>query len=533
MLPRSTHRFFFLSFAALVAFSLPLSNLGVSIGIIGLVVNWLLEGGYRFRRVTSKSALPLFVFVGIYGVALLGLIFTTDFSWAFHDLRIKLPLLLLPLVFFFSDRISDKELRVVLLALVGGVLVGSVASMLALWGLIPVEINSSRSISLFISHIRFALLVCLAIAGLIYLFFRNFHTLSFWLRVVGIALTGWFYVYIFILQSETGMIILILLTFSFLVWKIIEIKNSMYRLWGFAFLVAAVLLLASFVTKTISFYYTVDVVDRNLDSYTTANGRPYSNDFSSTAVENGHFVDLLVCEEELAREWNRRGLLDYEAEGPNGYKVKYALKRFLTSKGLSKDSVGVWSLSNDEVVAISNGVANILDISPFSIKGKVYRLVREVDLYRKGYNAGGSSLAQRFVYWQIAKQIFLENWLTGVGTGDVKLAYQQKYAVNPTLIEPQFQLRAHNQYLTMFLTYGVFGGVLFIVALLYPLFAFRLWKEPLVLAFIAILLFSMLNEDTLETHIGVSFAAFFYSLLVFGWRRRLDDSTKNLPDEAR
>lgn len=532
-MPRSIHRILFLSFAALGAFSLPLSNVGVSVGIIGLVVNWILEGGYRFKSGASKGVLPLFLFIGIYGVALLGLIFTTDFSWALHDLRIKLPILLLPLVFFFSDQLSDRELGVVLLALVGGVLVGSAASMLALCGIIPVELSSSRSISLFISHIRFALLVCMAIASLVYLISRNYRSLSLWPKLVGIALTCWFFTYTFILQSETGMIILIVLTFSFLVWKIIRIKDSMYRLWGFAFLVAAVLLLASFVTKTISFYYTVDVVDHNLDSYTTANGRPYTNDYTSTAVENGHFVDLLVCEEELAREWNRRGSLYYEAEGPNGFKVKYALKRFLTSKGLSKDSVGVWSLSNDEVIAVSNGVANILDISPFSIKGKIYRLVREIDLYKRGCSVGGSSLAQRFVYWEIAKQIFLDNWLTGVGTGDVKLAYQQTYAENPTLIEPQFQLRAHNQYLTMFLTYGVFGGVLFIVALLYPLFAFRLWKEPLVLAFMAILLFSMLNEDTLETHVGVSFAAFFYSLFIFGWRRSVDTLSENLPDAGR
>ena len=161
-------------------------------------------------------------------------------------------------------------------------------------------------------------------------------------------------------------------------------------------------------------------------------------------------------------------------------------------------------------------------MNPFSIKGKIYRLVREVDRYNRGIGVGGSSLAQRFVYWKVAKDIFRENWLTGIGTGDIKNAYKQKYIENPSLLQPQYQLRAHNQYITMFVTYGFLGGLFFILALIYPLVASRAWKEPLVLAFVIILLLSMLNEDTLETHIGVSFAAFFYSLLVFGWVRRRD-----------
>ena len=429
---------------------------------------------------------------------------------------------MLPIVFFSSDRLEKKEFHLVLFALVIGVFVGSVASMLAFWQVIPVELTSSRSISLFISHIRFALLVCMGVSSLVYLIFIQYRKLPFLLKIIGIGLVVWLVVFTFILQSITGMVIMTLLFGIFLVWRIRAIPNSMYRLWAFSFLGAAVLIGASFVTKTISLYYTVEFVDPASDSYTTANGRPYTNNFSSKEVENGHFVDLFVCEDELEREWNRRGSIRYNEVDPEGFHVQYALKRFLTSKGLRKDSVGVWSLSNDEILSVSNGVANILDMNPFSIKGKIYRLVREVDRYNRGIGVGGSSLAQRFVYWKVAKDIFRENWLTGIGTGDIKNAYKQKYIENPSLLQPQYQLRAHNQYITMFVTYGFLGGLFFILALIYPLVASRAWKEPLVLAFVIILLLSMLNEDTLETHIGVSFAAFFYSLLVFGWVRRRD-----------
>ena len=520
MLSRSAHRYLFLFFSALVAFSLPLSEVGISVGLIGLVANWALE--WRYRNISSlKGAYPLFVFGGIYGLALVGLIFTTDFSWALHDLRIKLPLLLLPLVFYTSERLTERELHFVFLALVAGVLVGSMVSMLVLVGVIPVELTSSRSISIFISHIRFSLLVCMAVCCMVYMLFKRFRELSLLLKGVSLGVTVWLIMFVFILQSVTGMVVLTVLSVAFLIWQIRSIPNSMYRLWGFSFLVAAVLIVASFVTKTISLYYTVDKVDPSIGSYTTANGRLYSNNFTSRETENGHFVDLLVCEEELRREWNRRCLVQYDDQDANGFPLQYALKRFLTSKGLRKDSIGVWSLSNEEVIAVSKGVANVLDVSPFSIKGKIYRLVREIDHYRRGEGVGGASLAQRFVYWHVAKLIFAENWLTGVGTGDVRLAYKQKYAENPSLLPPNFQLRTHNQYITMFVTYGFMGGLFFIFALLYPIVFLKAWKEPLVLAFAAIFLLSMLNEDTLETHVGVSFAAFFYSLLVFGWARKL------------
>ncbi len=523
MLTPLFHRNLFLLFSALVAFSLPLSEVGVSVGMIGLVVNWIVESRFRLFPKLSRVELPLLLFLVIYALGIVGLIFTSDFSWAFHDLRIKLPLLLLPIVFFFSERLSEKEFRLILLALVLGVFIGSVASMLALFGVIPVEISSSRSISLFISHIRFSLLVCMAICGLIYLLIKDFSLLSISMRVGGIALAGWLFVFIFILQSITGMVILSVLTLVFLVWKILSIPNSMYRLWCFSFLGAALLIGASFITGTIASYYKVEIVDPNIENYTTANGRLYTNDFTSTASENGHYVDLLVCEEELAREWNRRGKVRYDELSTNGFHVKYALKRYLTSKGIPKDSVGVWSLCENEVTAISKGVANVLELSPFNIKGKIYRLVREMNVYMQDGNVGGSSLAQRFVYWKLAKEIFFENWLIGVGTGDIKLAYKQKYAENPSLLAPQFQLRAHNQYITMFTTYGLFGGFLFIAALIVPIILLRSWKEPLILAFSIIILLSMLNEDTFENHIGVSFAAFFYSVLIFSWKRTVPE----------
>lgn len=516
MFPKYIHRFFLVFFSMVVAFSLSVSEFALSVGIISLVVNWIVEGGFRNKIRSIKKDRALHWFLVVYFLSVAGLAFTSNFSWAFHDLRIKLPLLLLPLVFASTNPFTRGEKSIVLLALIGGVLAGSFISMLVVFRVIPVEIHSSRDISLFISHIRFSLLVNMALCSTVYLL-RNYRSeLPRLVKLVGLMLALWFFAFIFILQSLTGVVVLVLLSVWFLVWQVRQISNPVYRFGAITLSAAAVFIVLSYITNTISFYYSVEKLPEDLSTYRTANGRSYSNDLKSTAVENGHFVNVLICEQELRNEWSRRSNIGYDSIIETGYPVNLVLKRFLTSKGLRKDSIGVWSLSNGEVKAIENGVANELEMNPFSFRWKIYRIVWELDSYESGANVGGFSIAQRFIFWKAASTIFSEHWLTGVGTGDIKEAYADYYRTHKPELKPQFRLRAHNQYLTMFVSDGVFGGLLFAFALFYPFFKNRAWNDLLANAFMLIAVVSMLDEDTLEVHIGVSFVAFFYSILILG-----------------
>jgi Ca2+/Na+ antiporter len=75
-------------------------------------------------------------------------------------------------------------------------------------------------------------------------------------------------------------------------------------------------------------------------------------------------------------------------------------------------------------------------------------------------------------------------------------------------------LRAHNQFLSITVAFGLFGLLVFIYVLLSP---FILKKIPDILlysGFIFIFLLSLLNEDTLETQVGVTFFALFNSFLL-------------------
>ncbi|MEZ5199207.1 MAG: hypothetical protein R2764_23330 [Bacteroidales bacterium] len=83
---------------SLMIISLPLSRFTLSVAQFVLLGNWLLEADFKRKYhelMANKAALVL---VSLYFVHLTGLIFTTDFDFALRDLRVKLPLLALPVI---------------------------------------------------------------------------------------------------------------------------------------------------------------------------------------------------------------------------------------------------------------------------------------------------------------------------------------------------------------------------------------------------------------------------------------------------
>jgi hypothetical protein len=95
------------------------------------------------------------------------------------------------------------------------------------------------------------------------------------------------------------------------------------------------------------------------------------------------------------------------------------------------------------------------------------------------------------------------------------IEYAKAYKdMQSNLIEKN-QLRAHNQFLTFFVTFGVFGFFASLFGMFYPVFKNRKISNILLSGFILIIFISMLNEDTLETQAGVTFYIAFYSLFLF------------------
>jgi uncharacterized membrane protein len=260
---------------------------------------------------------------------------------------------------------------------------------------------------------------------------------------------------------------------------------------------------------------------------TTINGNPYVHDFTQPFIENGHYIWLYLCEPELEKEWNKISDIDYNVKDEEGNEIKYIIIRYMTSKGLRKDSAGVSQLLAEDVRLIEEGKSNYLFGKKFSFKNKLYDILWQIDVYRKDGNSSGHSITQRILYLQAALDIIRDHFWIGVGTGNVADSYNTYYEhVNSPLTE-RWRLRAHNQFLTFLLTYGIVGFIWILVGILYPVYLERKWNDYFMIMFLLIGFLSMLNEDTLETHTGVSFFAFFYSLFLFVRQDKKPDLTEN------
>ena len=110
--------------------------------------------------------------------------------------------------------------------------------------------------------------------------------------------------------------------------------------------------------------------------------------------------------------------------------------------------------------------------------------------------------------------MFLRNPLFGTGTGDYTNEVALQYVADQTMLDPEFRRLPHNQYLTSLGTFGIAGAALFWLFILWPAVITGSFRKSLFLFFFLIMFLSMVTEDTLETHTGVTFFALFYSLFI-------------------
>ena len=513
-----------------VAISLPLSKLAISVSILFLAANWILEGNFRQKIVQLRKQKAILIFLGVFGVHLLWLINTTDYTYAFHDLSKKVILIVFPIIIGTSESVSSQNLHRILKWFWIALLVSTIISGLIFIGAIELTINRIRDISPFMSHIRLSLLVNLGIFTCGYYLLNKTIVKSkveFWFYGLSI---GWFSFFLFILKSLTGIVIFMFLAFTILTFISFRIKDIVPRLFLQMGLLTVFLLIASFVTHSISKYYSLDkLIVENLEK-TTLSGNKYKHYINDGKIENGHYVWIYVCEKELEKEWNKKSIIPYRGKDGAGQDLRVTLVRYLTSKNLKKDSVGVSKLSGNDIRNIEAGMANYIYADKFALYPYMYRIIWEIDTYMKGRNPAGNSITQRFEYLKTARNIIHNHFWFGVGTGDVQKAFQHQYETDKSSLPEKYRLRSHNQFVTFFISFGLVGFIMLFFSMFYPVFYKGEYKNFLLIILLFIVLLSFLSEDTLETHVGVTFFSYFYSLFLFG-KERLIKSNNDEKDK--
>lgn len=504
---QSLHKGLFVFSLLLIASGLPVSRFMVSLGGLFMAANWLAEGGYRHKLGAVVKSKPALAMLLLYLLHVIWLFNTENFDYAAKDLRIKLPLLLFPLVIPSASSLSQRMVRIIVWVFIAAVVLASFMCLgHYLWVFDP-HTQNIREIVFFNSPIRLALLTVLAI---LFAFHRWQHKeMPGWLFSV-IAL--WLFAMLVLLQSVTGLVMLVVVFLTYYLYRAYRMLNNSLRILA---VVAPLLIIAGVAflyLQGFEDYRSVKDVSYNHPPFEThtAAGAPYKHHVENFETENGYYIYRYESMDELEEAWKKRSDAGFRSPDARGQELRHTLARYLTSMGLRKDAEGLAELTEEDIRRVEQGYTSVAQ-SKNPIARRIKASYFEINAHINGACPQGSSLMQRYAFLSTGWHVARENLFLGVGTGDVNDAMQAQYEQNNSCLDSEHRRRSHNQYLTFLISFGVFGALYFV---LFNLWAIRraIGQRHLVAAGFSIMAaLSFLAEDTLETQVGATFFAFFYA----------------------
>ncbi|MES2512679.1 MAG: O-antigen ligase family protein [Bacteroidota bacterium] len=512
MLSAAWHRYIFLFGLIGLASGVMFGTVPTSIPQIILAANWLLEKDFTWKWQQLKSNKIFWILASLFLLHVIGMSYTDNLEKGLADLRNKMPMLFLPLILFSTRPLSSKEFKLLFGFFFLSVLVSSACCYLVYAGFTKKVIIDIRKASVFMSHIRFSLFIAFAIIGLLY---TSVKEKQWWIKTSCIVVTIWLLFFMYKLEMATGFLCLclvggiLLLVFS-LRW--------LHKAAVLALLIASGIIGFFVLNKAISDLHMFDKnpassANSMLDK--TANGRYYLQDTIFGMAENGNLITININDEELAREWSKRSKLFYDTPDKKGNNIRYTLLRYMASKGLRKDSVGISLLADQDIKNIENGNTNYKYNINSGLTSKWRELVWEYIKYKRGENPSGHTLTMRLEFWKTASYIIYQHPVFGVGTGDIQDSFNKMYIDTNSKLDMVWRLRCHNQYLAISVAFGFFGLLIFVIYLFYPAIVLRKELHYLYWPFFLIALLSFVTEDTLETQSGVTFFILFQAMFLW------------------
>lgn len=495
----------------ITALGMPLSRFLMSTGTTGLAIAWVISGNWRYKFNNLKENSFLLPIVALFLLHVIWLIGADNPSEAVHDINVKLPLLIFPLT-IGSLRLTRKQIMIVLQVFVTAVIISTLVSLSVYLGIYtPAKkpINNIRDISIYVSHIRLGLMCLMSIFIIIYTYYQRAAAMKVWHKAVFVIAVLWLVYFIMLIQAATSWISAFVTLIVLFVLYHNRIKK--WQLYGLAILLVAFITAVSvFISNVYNDFHQIKDTETNLPEY-TIHGHRYQHDLKNTEIENGHYVARYICYEEAIREWNKRSSISIGNKDGHGQPIWHTLVRYLTSKGLPKDSCGVWQLSQTDIAGIESGATSCIYIEKSNFYRRIYEVVWEFDQYLKYGNPNGKSVCMRLEFFKTGMHIVKKHLWFGVGTGDVVDSFAQAYDEMNSPLDAKYRLFAHNQYLTFAIAMGLVGLLLALACICAPLFM-RKSTNFLLVTFFTILFVSMFDEDSLTRQLGSIMLAMLYSL---------------------
>jgi len=487
----------------------------LSIGFITFISNWFLEAEFKRKWKLLKTYKLEIIICLVFLIHLIGMIYTHNIEAGLKDLKIKLPLLF-PIFLISSNGLLKKlNSNFLILLFAFTTVAASLAGFMRFEYYLDYQtVDDLKDITFMGQNIMLSLFVNFSIFIFYNELYLNWYKKQTYLRIILLLNILWLIVFLYLLNSLTGyftFIVLFLYTFLSL---LTTIKRKTVLIIILIFSLSGIIITLYINNLIVDFYKTEQIDFQNLEKY-TKNGRAYNFNTNSKRTENGHYIDIYVNTNELEKEWSKISSMSFSGKDKKGQMLSETLIRYLTSKGLRKDSAAVSQLKKNEINYIENGCANYKYINKYSLESRIYNIIWQINTFKTTGNANAQSISQRIEFFKSAKYIIKQNFWFGVGSGDVMDTFNETLEkISPTL-DKSFRNRVHNQYVVEFIALGVIGFLLFLVIIFYPVYKLKIWKYYIFSVFYLIILLSFLTDNPLETQLGVSFFSFFYAILVF------------------
>ncbi len=160
-----------------------------------------------------------------------------------------------------------------------------------------------------------------------------------------------------------------------------------------------------------------------------------------------------------------------------------------------------------------------------SFSEKAHYTIYDFQMYNEGqgdkYGDSG-----RLTSLKVGMDIFIKSPVLGVGAGNLRSEVVSKFKSSyPEYSKP---LMPHNQFLFVLAGSGVVGGILFLVAFLFPLFYGGAFRNDFYLGFYTLFFVSFMVEHTIENALGVGmFSSMILLCLLYIHNGFISNSQRN------
>ena len=475
----------------------------MSLSLIGLFINWVLELDFKLKwqNIKNYKYLPI-IFLGIFLIELIWLPISRDLITGLNVLRIKLPLLLLPIIIGTTKQFSKKENKTIIITFFLGIIASTFLVFLVDLGWLNTKKDSGtiRDISIFMSHIRYSILLSFATILILFLVINKKKN-----RILLMLFFIWIVFIVFKLATITAIIGLSTAIITMIGIEIAVLKKKIKKGYILA-LLGSFILFGLYLGITIKDFYHVKSNERAIQTFSLG-GEKYSHKFHDNTTENGFFVWENIAPKELKKAWEKRSKTRFDGKDNIGQPLKKTLFRYLTSKGFKKDREGLLKLKESEIRLIENGRTTCKEYSNLQIR--IRSLLHESNADKKKQNLKNQTVSQRLFFWKKGLEIFLKAPIFGHGPGGSKVEYKEDYKTNET---PLF---AHNQFLTQLINLGIFGFIIWITIIFYVFTQIKKELISIFIPYLVLMFLSFLSDDMLEVQAGVTIFSLIGTIMLF------------------